>query len=228
MSATAKEQLLKFTKSLGTEEINRLYYKNKVMEFIFGSTYLRKKFKDLSQYKYEESPEEAMKEGLEEFRNIIVEFCFSNVIFEDRYKRVMKDMRKTVVASDTDSVFINLNNYVIDTTAELGLDKENKTQQMTVMNIYVNVVTEVLKQIFWKMTGNMGLLDEYKPIIAMKSEFLYKRILATRNKKNYAGLITGELGRLLDRPVLDIKGKQLCSYKISLIAGNPLELLATC
>ena len=57
---------------------------------------------------------------------------------------------------------------------------------------------------------------------------LYKRILLTRNKKNYAGLITGELGRLLDRPVLDIKGKQLCSYKISLIAGNPLELLATC
>jgi hypothetical protein len=206
LSETSKKQLLKFSSNLSSEEINRLYYKNKVMEFIFDSSYLKKKFKDLSQYKFEEAPEEAMKESLEEFRNTIVNFCFSNVIFEDRYRRVMKDMRKNTVGADTDSVFINLNNYVIDTTSELGLNKENKTQQMTVMNIYIDIVTEVLKQIFWKLTGNMGLLDEYKPIIAMKSEFLYKRILMTRNKKNYSGLITGELGRLLDKPVLDIKG----------------------
>jgi len=30
--------------------------------------------------------------------------------------------------------------------------------------------------------------------------------MLTRNKKNYAGIITGELGRLLKKPNLDVKG----------------------
>jgi hypothetical protein len=206
LSDKSKKVLEKIIKKLSSEDINRLYYKNKVMDFIFESSYLRKKFIELSKYKYEEVPEESMVKPLEEFRNIIMTFCFSNIIFEDRYKRVMKDMRKNVIASDTDSVFINLNNYIVNTTKEFNLDKSNKEQQMTIMNIYTDIVTEALHRIFWKMTGNMGLLEEYRPLIVMKSEYLYKRIMATRNKKNYAGLIIGELGRLLDDPVLDVKG----------------------
>jgi len=55
---------------------------------------------------------------------------------------------------------------------------------MTLTNIYINICTEVLKRIFWTLTTNMGLIDEAKPIINMKQEFLYKRILLTNNKKN--------------------------------------------
>lgn len=40
----------------------------------------------------------------------------------------------------------------------------------------------------------------------MKQEFLYSRILLTKNKKNYAGLITAELGKQLSTPIMDVKG----------------------
>ena len=206
LGTVAEDKLEDMINKLDSETINRLYYKNKVLNFIFDSTYLKAKMTELVQFKYGETPEDAMLEPLAEFKDVIVNFCFSNVIFEDRYKRVMKDMRKSTITADTDSVFINLNNYINETTVGLNLDSENKVQQMTVMNVYISIVTEVLKEIFWKLTGNMGLLDEYKPIINMKSEYLYKRIMATRNKKNYSGIITGELGKLLTNPVLDIKG----------------------
>ena len=52
------------------------------------------------------------------------------------------------------------------------------------MNIFVDTVTESLKKTFWTLTTNMGLIDEAKPLINMKSEFNYQRILLTRNKKS--------------------------------------------
>jgi len=206
MSGIVETKLEDMIAKFDSETINRLFYKNKVLQFIFDSTYLTDRLNKLVQFTYGEKPEEAMVESLDVFRDIIINFTFSNVIFEDRYKRTMKDMRKSTILADTDSVFINLNNYIQDTTAKLNLDKENKVQQMTVMNVYVDVITQVLKKIFWKLTGNMGLLDEFKPLINMKSEYLYKRIMCTRNKKNYSGIITGELGKLLNHPVLDVKG----------------------
>ena len=48
---------------------------------------------------------------------------------------------------------------------------------MTVMNIYIDIVTEALHRTFDRLTGNMGLLEDYKHIINMKSEFTYKRIM---------------------------------------------------
>lgn len=77
---------------------------------------------------------------------------------------------------------------------------------MTVMNIFIDTTTKALAKLFWLLTGRMNVIDEAKPIINMKSEFIYRRILLTYNKKNYAGLVTGELGKLLDKPVLDVKG----------------------
>lgn len=77
---------------------------------------------------------------------------------------------------------------------------------MTVMNIFINITTEALKNLFWLTTGSMNVIDEAKPIINMKSEFIYKRIMLTNAKKNYAGIIIGELGKLLDKPAIDVKG----------------------
>jgi hypothetical protein len=195
----------KIVSSLSIEQINILYYKNKIIEFIENS-FFQNKLEELTKYKYLETPEEAMMEKLAAFKDTIVEFCFSDIIFEDRFKRAVKTPRKNIIGADTDSNFINLNNYVIEVSKMLQLDRSNGVQQMTVMNIFIDIITTVLEKIFWKLTGNMGIPEEHRKNIAMKSEFLYRRIMTTRNKKSYSGSIIGELGRLLSKPVLDIKG----------------------
>jgi hypothetical protein len=195
----------KILSKLDMEQINKLYYKNKVIEFI-NNSFMQEKLKKLTQFKYLETAEEAMVEDLKEFKRIVIEFCFIDMIFEDRFKRSVKDSRKNIIGADTDSNFINLNNYIIEVTKILALDKANSVQQMTIMNIFIDIVTVALEKIFWKVTGNMGIPEEHRKNIAMKSEFLYKRIMTTRNKKSYSGSIIGEFGRLLNKPVLDIKG----------------------
>jgi len=88
----------------------------------------------------------------------------------------------------------------------LNLNPDDEIQQTTIINIIINITTAVLKQLFWTLTTNMGLVERAKPIISMKQEFLYKRIMLTENKKNYAGIITAELGKILSKPDMDIKG----------------------
>ena len=55
-------------------------------------------------------------------------------------------------------------------TKTLNLDKENENQQMTIMNTLIYIVTATLKETFWTLTTNMGLVDRAKPIINMKQE----------------------------------------------------------
>lgn len=190
---------------LSTEMVNRIYYKNQIPELL-KNTWFMEKLKTLVKFPYGDKPHPDMVEDLEEFKAVVLQFAFYDRLYEDRYKRAVKNYRKSIITIDTDSNFINLNPHIQHVTEILGLDKNDEVQQMTVMNIFVNIVTEALKRTFWTQTTNMGVIERAKAIINMKSEFVYRRILLTRNKKSYAGIITAELGKLLNRPVLDMKG----------------------
>ena len=39
---------------------------------------------------------------LYDFHGKIIDFCFYDYLYEDRYKRAMKDMRKSIITIDTD------------------------------------------------------------------------------------------------------------------------------
>lgn len=178
------EIVSQYVSALSPELVNRIYYKNQILELIKNNSWFLRRLAELIQYKYTDKPEEAMKEPLNEFKDLILDFCFYDYLFEDRYKRSMKDFRKSIITIDTDSNFINLNKYIETVNNEFQLDKNNKDQQLTVMNIFVDTVTESLKKTFWTTTTNLGLIDSAKPLINMKSEFNYQRILLTRNKKS--------------------------------------------
>jgi DNA polymerase elongation subunit (family B) len=194
LSDENKKILGKIIEKLSVEDANRIYYKNRILKFVENS-YIKNKLENLIK--------DFNNEKMTEFRNLIIDFCFINSLYEDRENRVISLERKNVVVTDTDSAFVNVSNYLSHNTKLLNLDSNNKEQQNTILNIYIDIVTKALDKTFWKMTGNMGIPDKYKPIISMKQEFLYKRLMLTRNKKS----------------------KQHCSFKIFLIAGNPLELL---
>jgi DNA polymerase elongation subunit (family B) len=196
--------LSKTVNRLSLEDVNRLYYKNKTLKFI-SNTWVKNTFFDIIQKLNSVTDEndesyKTIKVELDKFSHIVKTFTFSNMIFEDRFKRVMKMNRKNVVVSDTDSAFINLSNYIQESFKILNVDN-NDNNELIIMNIYIDIVTKALDDTMKKITENMGLLEEYKPIINLKNEFVYKRIMLTRNKKS----------------------KQHCSFKIFLIAGNPLS-----
>lgn len=192
-------------KGLTENECIRIYYKNNLIELL-KNRWFEEALREMTKYEYAEKPAEEIKGILAEFKNAILEFAFYDRLYEDRYKRATKDKRKSIIVVDTDSNFINLNNYIEFVTEMLQLNSSNEKQQLTIMNIFIDVVTETLKRTFWTITTNMGLIEKAKPIINMKNEFVYKKIMTTRNKKNYGGIITSELGNLLSKPVLDIKG----------------------
>lgn len=190
---------------LDDETIARCYYANQLSKLI-ENTWFKEKLDAMLKYTYAEAPAPEIEADLEEFKAKVLEFAFYDFLIEERYKKTMKYKRRAIITIDTDSVFMNMNNYVIQISNMLGLDRSDETQQVSLVNILLSLTTVLLKQLFWLMTTNLGLVDEAKPIINMKSEFLYKRIMLTRNKKNYGGVIIGELGKLLKKPALDIKG----------------------
>jgi hypothetical protein len=205
LSSLSAEKIEHALKKLDIERINRLYYKNNLPEFLSNS-WAKSKLGELCTFKYKEEPEEAMKAPLKEFTDVLLRSCFSNTLFEDRFKRVLKMDRKTVVVSDTDSTFVNIHPYMVSANKSLGLDRSNKEQQTTLMNILISVTTRMLEATFDRVTENMGLIGQFKGMISMKNEFVFSRVMLTRNKKSYAGTIRSELGKLLPKPVFDMKG----------------------
>lgn len=46
----------------------------------------------------------------------------------------------------------------------------NETNELSAMNMFIDLSTEALKRIFWTLTTNLGIEDDYKEIINMKNE----------------------------------------------------------
>lgn len=192
-----REIVSKVLDKMDPEMLARIYYTNNVKELVFKNEY----FKNTLRKIVYENDEAAQKD----FRDKIIEVCFYKALYEDRYRRALKNTRKSVIVVDTDSNFININDYVCRTSEILGV-ADGDPKQIAIMNAYIDVVTKALEGTFYIFTTNMGLLEKAKPIINMKSEFIYRRILLTKNKKNYSGMIIAELGKMLDSPQMDTKG----------------------
>ena len=80
-------------------------------------------------------------------------------------------------------MFNNVHKHILKIGDYLGLELNN-ARKNDIMNVLIHVTTGALGRIFWTLTTNMGLIEKAKPIINMKQEFGYQRILLTRNKKN--------------------------------------------
>jgi len=182
-----KDIIRAYVSKLDIETVTRCYYKNQILEIITNNSWFKQRLKNMIQFTYAEKPAEEMKGDLADFKSRLLDFCYYDFLFEDRFKRAVKDKRQSVVTIDTDSNFINLDKYVKTTSELFCLDRENEEQQMTVMNIFIDFTTDALKMLFWLLTTNMGLLDRAKPIINMKSEStnrLHYRVIYNANSFN--------------------------------------------
>lgn len=183
----------------GDEMLNRIYYKNQIMKLLLKNTYFKNDLSNRLNKKYENDSE---------FASLICDFSFYDFILEDRFKRAKKQTRKSVIVVDTDSNFLYFDNQIQEIITELNLEHSSESE-LNVMNMFIDISTEALRRIFWVLTTNLGVEDAYKPIINMKNEFVYSKLLTTKNKKHYAGLLLAELGKPINKPAeerLDIKG----------------------
>lgn len=220
---TEIERITKIVGALNEEERTLLYFRNNFTEIMDEKWFINRVSELLGQELGDDiSPEN--KEKLEEFTYVSLGLCFTEDSLEDRFARGKLDRRKNIIVVDTDSNFISLNQYIEQIERNLNLEHNEKTST-DVINILVHTVTEALRRLYDLNVHNMGVHKKFRPIINMKSEFNYKKVLTTRNKKNYAGIIVGELGKTLPKPKLDMKGLAIKKSTVAKMLRDKFEVI---
>jgi hypothetical protein len=202
-----REMLHSIVANCDQNQRNKIYYKNQILKLFENSKFKNKLIEDCAKEDYDGDPD-LVKES--------VDACLFNRISSSRFERITMQKRQASIVTDTDSTFVYLGNVLS------GLRKETGSENMqTLTNFMIAVITEALRRTFWLFTGNCGIPEDYRPIINMKNEFVYSRIMTTANKKSYAGWLKYELGKEIpgtdpDKH-LDIKG---LSIRKSTVAKN--------
>ena len=109
---------------------------------------------------------------------------------------------------DTDSNFVLLDNfykYLINKYPD-KIDDSNRESRISTISVINYNLTNLLEDVYYKMTLEMGVQEDFAPIIAMKNELLIDRIMLTTSKKHYASSIAAKEGNIYDNPVIDLKG----------------------
>lgn len=199
----------KFVEKLNKTNINRIYYKNNLLEFCKNETIvdlINRILSIESEFRDPNNIPEEMKEDIEEFWAYIDEYVFYNYPIFDRMTIAKEMRRKRVIGCDTDSNFINLEPWYEFILSLEGIDDENKKDVFKIINLITVVLNNVISNVFLKITELSNVPEGRRKQISMKNEFLLKRILLTENKKNYASVIVLQEGIEKDPPKLDIKG----------------------
>jgi len=194
--------------SLTQEQLNRIYYKNNIYEFMGNQKIadvfdlvIGKEFLDPN-----EPPEELLPD-LNRLWDYLQEWVYYDYLSFHRYQRAENEKRRTVLIVDTDSNFLFLNpffEYFLerypDRIARVDKDK------VSTVNIATLFLSRVIEKNYWTLTKSMNIPADKRKIINMKNEFFYKRLMNTRNKKSYAGSLIMQEGHMLEKIKHDIKG----------------------
>lgn len=203
---------------------SRIYYKNNLLKFV-ENKYVLNLFKDIfnsvEEFKNPNEIPEVIKDKLEYLWKLIKEYVLYNYAVVDRIKKLKTIKRQAVLTVDTDSNLLNLEpvfnffNDRIDTISE-----SNEEDVFKVINTITFILSKVIAEVYYLYTTQCGIIEEYKPVINMKNEFLMKRLLLTQNKKNYASTILLQEGVKLNPPKFDIKGLSINKVNVNKHVGE--------
>jgi hypothetical protein len=117
--------------------------------------------------------------------------------------------RKAILGCDTDSNFVGLEKYFKFVESKFNYKNYDINREYGIANSAILYLANFIQKELNRFTANCNLTPEKQPIIRMKSEFLYRKMMFTRNKKQYAGLLIGREGHIIDPPKLDMKGMSI-------------------
>ena len=224
------ESVLKnILKNLSNEELNRIYYKNNIEKFC-----LNKKPKELLNdivntvdvyvNPAEDKTPEELKVKLDSFWEVLKEFVLYDYPIIDKTYRVVFKKRKCVLVIDTDSNMIHLDpwiefvkNNIVDKDT-LKSKNENDFNHVIIYTMCY-LLSKMIRQVLKTYLRHCNVKEEKIPLLDMKNEYLFSKMLITRVKKNYASIIEYKEGKFMDYK-LDIKGLPIHKSSTNRIASK--------
>jgi DNA polymerase elongation subunit (family B) len=190
------------------EEIWLLYFKRNLFEFL-----KQPKIIDMlgdcldGDFVNPDEPPEAVKPTIDALYELLVDYVSYDYLYEDRFERSHELVRQVILVVDTDSNFISLMPFYDFMADQFDLgDKDDKEAYIPVCNIITHILSRYIHRTLHLFANNMNLTKDNQKFLAMKSEFLFSRVLLTNNKKQYAANIVATEGNVLDKPKLELKG----------------------
>lgn len=210
-----KEFVERLVESLNQQEINRIFFKNNI--YAFSSI---PKVKEILIDLYENvgvfvDPNKVPKNilgNVELLWELYKEFVFYNHFAFARIDRLKHHIRKTVVTVDTDSNMLNLDPWVQFTFKSVAKDnptilsKDYNQIRFAAINTMCYVLTKLITEVLEKYTKRCNILKEYRPMINMKNEFLFSRLILSPKKKRYISTVRLREGKEIFPEKIDIKG----------------------
>lgn len=155
-----------------------------------------------------EKPPERITEDLLVFNDMMQYYIGYPYQIPNKETKIHTLKRKTVLITDTDSTFIYLDPFV--KTIQSHLDtKFSRIEQVALVNVITYIITNYISKVFYIFATNQNVLEDDKKLINMKNEFMFSRVMLTRNKKSYAARLLMQEGIMFTKPKFELKGIQI-------------------
>lgn len=211
--------------SCDDEEKTILFYKNNFFGYLRDSNVLaliKEIIDDENEFRSSEHAHENIKPLLTDLWLSVDYYVFYNYIKFDKINILKHDEREAVLGVDTDSNFLALYNHYKIIQTELNLDEDDEEIVFKIVSTISYLLSNVITEAYWLYTTNCNVPEDKRPIIAMKNEFLWKRLVLTQNKKSYASIVRLQEGVLLDNK-LDVKGLQIRKSNVNKYTRKELQ-----
>lgn len=203
--------------NLTQEEVTKIFYKNNFLRFI-DNKQIKELLNELIKYTFLDvnEPSEELEPFIKEFWTYVKEYCMYEHIPLNRTEFCHHHTRETVLVVDTDSNFLYnkpFTNKLRDFfPTELANYDNDNDMKLSCINISMYIYTQLIAEGYEHMGKMLNIDAHHRPVINMKNEFAYSRLLCTPAKKHYAGMLMAQEGVILTgSPAkrLDMKGLAL-------------------
>jgi hypothetical protein len=219
-----KDKLSELIDRLSKTQIHQFYYVNNLFSFLEEEANLNLIASILDYSIPSGNIEDISDEKLLSLLNKLYHNIQENVVnlnsYENRAEFCENSIRGTVLLCDTDSTFINLNKFVEFVKKNFDYDLSIDKNRITACNIAIFMFSNLSPVILEKISDKLNIEEDKRKFLSLKNEFLYKRLLLTPNKKQYAGSLISQEGKLLSPPKLDIKGLDIKKVNTSKFTQN--------
>jgi hypothetical protein len=201
-------KLASIISGLDQHTVNKIYYKNNLYRFFANAKVQEMLERTIDKsFLNPESPPEGVEPTIKVLWDYLEEWVLYNHPNFYRYQMADREKRKTVLVVDTDSNFLMLDPFYKYFLKQFPDSVDTSDDgKVSIVNIATFFLAKVIEKVYWNMTKELNVPQDKRPIINMKNEFFYKRLMLTRNKKSYAGELIMQEGHMYEKPKMDIKG----------------------